>query len=147
MWVYKIRLAGISETLNFLLLTSTAETAPGSANRCLQPRQGQVRESVPFLRYVESNIPDFEANPRLLRFTREGGTDSVCTSNGLLYKVINHNEWVVPVCHKRAQVHVILSFVRQFFFMETENVIDDIYSNESGGQDAVPMELWGRAYQ
>jgi len=90
---------------------------------------------------VESNIPDFEANPRLLRFTREGGTDSVCTVNSLFYKVVNHNERVLAVCHNRAQVHVVLGFVGEFFFMETENVIDDIYSYESAGQDAVSMAL------
>jgi hypothetical protein len=88
---------------------------------------------------VESNIPFFEANPRLLCFTREGGTDSVCTGSGLFYKVINHSERVLAVCHKRAQVHVILGFLGEFFFVETENVIDDIYSYESAGQDAVPM--------
>ena len=118
--------------------------APGSADGCLQPLQGQIRESVPFLRDVESNIPNFEANPRLLRVTSESSTDSVCTANRLVYKVINDNERVVPVCHKRAQVHVVLSFVRQLFLVEAENVIDDVYSDdESGRQDAVPIELCG----
>jgi hypothetical protein len=125
----------------FSCSTSTAERAPDSANGCLQRRQGQIGESVPLLRYVESNIPDFEANPRLFRFTHERGTDSVCTGNSLFYKVINHTEWVLAVCHKRAQVHVILGFVREFFFVEAENVIDDIYLDESAGQDAVPVGL------
>jgi len=90
---------------------------------------------------VESNIPDFEADPRLLRFIREGSNDSVRTGNGLFYKVVNHNQRVFPVCHKRAEVNIIFSLVGQFFFIETEDVIDNIYSNESEGQDAVSVEL------
>jgi len=84
------------------------------------------------LRNVECNIPEFEADPRLLRLTRESSTNAFCTGNGLFDKVVDYCEWVLPVCHKRAQVHVVLSFVGEFFLMETENVIDDIYSNGSG---------------
>ena len=96
---------------------------------------------------MESNIPDFEADPRLLGFIRERGTDPVGTGNGLFNKVVNHNQWVLPVCHKRAEMNIVFSFVRQFFFMETENVIDDIYSNESGSQNAGVHGTVSRAYQ
>ena len=88
---------------------------------------------------MESDISDLEANPRLFRFIREGGTDSFCTGNRLFYKVVDHNERVLAVCHNRAQVDVILGFVREFFFMETENVIDNVYSYESAGQGAVSV--------
>ena len=57
-----------------------------SASKGLQPGQ-QFGGSVPFLRCVESNIPDFEAHPCLLRFIREGGNNSVGTNNRLSYKV------------------------------------------------------------
>ena len=90
---------------------------------------------------MESDIPDFEANPRRFRFIREGGTDSVCTGTRLFYEFISHNERVLATCHNRAQVHVILDFVRKFLFMKPENVIDDIYSYELAGQDAVSMAL------
>ena len=93
---------------------------------------------------MESNIPNFEADPRLLRFIRERGNDSVGTGDGLLYEIVNHNEWVLPVCHKRAEMNVILGFLRQLFFIETEDVIDNIYSNESGRG---VRGTAGRAYQ
>lgn len=111
----------------------------GTSSSSVQRGQAQIGESVSLLRYVESDIPDFEANPRLFCFIREGGTDAVCTGNRLVYEVINHNERVLAVCHNRAQVHVILGFVCEFFFMKTENVIDNVYSYESAGQGAVSV--------
>jgi hypothetical protein len=76
---------------------------------------------------MEGNIAYFEADPRFLRISREGGTDSVSTGYRLVHQIIHHNERVLPVVHKRAQVHVILRFVGQFFLIETENVVDDVY--------------------
>ena len=96
---------------------------------------------------MESNVPEFEPDPRLLRLTRESATNSICTGNGLFDKVADDCERVLPVRHKRTQVHVVLSFVSEFFLMETENVIDDVYSNGSGR--VTPWCPWHvrRAYQ